>query len=224
MGYDMYIEAELTEAEELAKTAAQEQFDAAVSIREKRGKQLEDQGLDWPAKMLDPEYKAAQAEVEQAYAALDAADVNYFRLNIWGMGRCRGYMMERGMVYIEYPDDEQPEWPAYEEPERREGESEDDFHQRWKKYDEEHGERCKPVQSWSPGGEHHGIPFHKFNDNSGWLVTEEECASAAKLGREASVPTYVDEEDGNKEKLVPWWEEWLQFLERASTRGGFSVR
>ena len=55
MGYDMYIEAELTEAEELAKTAAQEQFDAAVSIREKRGKQLEDQGLDWQAKGLDPE-------------------------------------------------------------------------------------------------------------------------------------------------------------------------
>ena len=149
--------------------------------------------------------------------------MNYFRLNIWGMGRCRELMMERGMVYIEYSDDDQPEWPAYEELERREGESDDDFRQRYREHDSAHSELCKPVQSWSPEGEHEGIPIHKFYDNSGWLVTEKECASAAKLGREASAPTYIDEEDGNKEKLVPWWEEWLQFLERASTRGGFSV-
>ena len=223
MGYDMHINADMTEAEQLAKDAAQQQFDAAVAVRNKRDRQLKDEGAEWPHIVADPEHVAAQEEVEKAYEALSAAEVNYYRLNIWGMGRCREYMADRGMLALDYDDSSKPDWPAYDgsATDRRNGESEEEWRERYREYDRQHDEACLPVQSWSPEGVGNLIPIHKLSDNSGWLVTEIECKTAAAIGREAPFPTYTD--DDGTEKPVLWWESWLAFLERASTRGGFQV-
>ncbi|ALY10619.1 hypothetical protein FDH86_gp084 [Arthrobacter phage Tank] len=227
MGYDMYIKNyEYTEAEQLAKKAADEQWDAALAVREKRTKQLAIDGItDWKVIHADTEWKAAQAEVVAASEAMSMTQLDYYRLNIWGMGRCREYMNERGMLVDNYSRDAMPAWPDYSEPDQREGESNEDWYKRIDEYDNEYSERCRPTRSWSPfpEAEYEGIPAHKFSSNDSWLVTEHECRTAAKLGREAPFPTYIDKEDGNKEKPVVWWESWLKFLESASTRGGFEV-
>lgn len=205
MGYDMSIEAPLSEAEQIAKDAAKDQFDAAVKERTRYVRNT-------------PEWTAAQERVEAAYDELDKHNLNYFRLNIWGMGRCRGYMYDRGMIY---ESSSEGDWPEYVEPEQAEGEDDATYYDRIDKYQAEYNQRCLPVISHHPeGGD--TIPAHKLSDNSGWLVTEEECKAALASNALFDPPTYEDEET-KETKPVAWWPEWIAYLERASTRGGFRV-
>jgi hypothetical protein len=209
MGYDMYINAELTEAEALAKDAAEQLRNDAVKARDAL-----------PAERRNtPEWEAAQQKVMDAFDHASTFDLNYFRLNIWGMGRCRGYMEERGMIYHTSSADA-GEWPDYEEPEQAEGEDTDAWYARIDEYDEAHSQRTAPLRSFHPeGGD--TIPSHKFGSNDGWLVTEDECKAAATVNALADPPTFMDE-DGET-KPVEWWPEWIAFLERAATHGGFRV-
>lgn len=193
MGYDMYLVDGLTEAEAVAKQAAEDEFNAAVKVRD-------------TLKRSDiREWKAAQAEVDAAYDRLDRANVAYFRLNIWGMGRCRGYMEERGMVY---DADAPSEWPEYPDDADDAAEA-------------EYEAACLPLQAEHPDGGD-TIPMHKLCDNSGWLVTPEECKAALAHNALHDPPTYEDEET-HEIKPVVWWPEWIAFLELAVDRGGFRV-
>jgi hypothetical protein len=207
MGYDMYIVDGPTEAESIAKAAAQERIDAAVADRQKH-----ERGT--------PEWTAAQERVEKEFDASSELPSEYFRLNIWGMSRCCGYMQERGMIYpssyrdgpqfqeVKYPSAEDyPDAAALEAAEAE--------------YERKYEELNDPVVRFHPeGGD--TIPSHKFSDNSGWLVTEEECKAAVTTNALFDPPTYEDE-DTKELKPVPWWPGWINFLERAATRGGFKV-
>jgi hypothetical protein len=204
MGYDMYIVDDQPEAEKVAQKAAQEEFDAAVAARNLLPRE------DTAACM------EAQAKVEVAYEALMDSQTNYFRLNIWGMGMCRGFMAERGMVYNGYGG--WPSWPDYEEPVQRDGESDENFAIREQAYEDQHSEATKPVQSYHPPGGH-TIPAMKFSDNSGWLVTPAECEAALNAAALYSGGDPVAE-DG---EVVQWWPSWISYLERAAKRGGFRV-
>lgn len=205
MGYDMSIEAPLSEAEQIAKDAAKDQFDAAVKERTRYVRDT-------------PEWTAAQERVEAAYDEFDKHNLNYFRLNIWGMGRCLEHMYERGMVYT---SEHEGEWPQYTEPARMDGEDDAAWYARIDAYDELYQKKCLPIVSAHPAGGD-TIPAHKLSDNSGWLVTEEECKAALASNALFDPPTYEDEET-KETKPVAWWPEWIAYLERASTRGGFRV-
>jgi hypothetical protein len=214
MGYDVSITADLTDAEQLAKDAARIKFDAAVATRDSMK-------MPWEERGTNPQYKAAAAEVDAAYDELHRADVNYFRLNIWGMGRCRDLMEERGMIYYATgPTD----WPEYNEPERDpEGEDDRAFYARCEVYEEEYAKLTEPIRSAHPGGGD-TIPSHKFGSNDGWHVTAEECqaALAAEAAAALPAPTYEDEET-HEVKPVQWWPDWLVFLARGAEHDGFRV-
>jgi hypothetical protein len=211
MGYDMYIVDGPTEAESIAKAAAQEQVDAAVAERQKH-----ERGT--------AEWLAAQAKVEAAFDASYEVPSEYFRLNIWGMSRCRDLMDQRGMIYPSYYSDG-PQFPDLPYPDRdafAEGEEgEAAYSAAIEEYDTKYEELSAPVVSHHPAGGN-TIPSHKLSDNSGWLVTEEECKAAVTSNALFDPPTYEDE-DTKETKPVPWWPGWINFLERAATRGGFKV-
>jgi hypothetical protein len=218
MGYDMYIEAELTEAEALAKAAAEAQFNLAVTERDAIPRDA-------------PEREAAQAKVSAAYDELDKQNLNYFRLNIWGMGRCRRAMYEAGMVYDSAYSDV-PEFPDYEPPNAVEGGAEA-LRAAEEEYEVEHEKASHVTQVFHPEGAE-VIPLHKLGDNSGWHVTEDECAAALKAWQAYDAartkPGQIvaldnDDEDESVESTfaAEWWPEWIAFLERATTRGGFRV-
>lgn len=206
MGYDMYIEADLTEAEQVAKQAAEDQFNAAVKER-------------GALERNTPEWTAAQEKVLAAADESDKRNLNYFRLNIWGMGRCRSYMDERGMVYdSSYSDG--PQFPDIPYPERDKYGSDEAYDTAYAEHEDHIEKLSRPVQEHHPDGGT-TIPIHKLCDNSGWIVTEDECKAAVTANALHDPPTYMDE-DGEI-KPVQWWPEWIAFLERAATRGGFRV-
>jgi hypothetical protein len=224
MGYDMSIVGEMPEAERLAKEAAELEWNTAVAKRDAIGFTY---GVDWQAKREIPEYAAAQKVVMAAYDKMNSADTHYFRLNIWGMGKARAGMYEAGMIFDGQQNDE---WPTYSPPTSAEGgkegllQAEDD-------YDREYDALCEPIRAQHPDGDD-TIPSFKFGSNDGWLVTPEECRAAlrawqehkAKLDANDVLATYG--EDGQEETSVfdaEWWPEWIEFIERASHRGGFKV-
>jgi hypothetical protein len=222
----MYIETELTEAEALAKAAADEQVDAAVRERDALGR-------DYQALPQDAEVRqVAQQKVMEAFDHADQFNLNYFRLNIWGMGRCRRAMQEAGMVY-DSSYSEIPDFPDYTPPNAVEGGT-DALRAAEEEYEKEHEKASHVVQVFHPDGSDL-IPIHKLCDNSGWHVTEEECAAAVKAWREYDVERSksgqlaVIDEDGNEEDsaeatfAAEWWPQWIAFLDRAATRGGFRV-
>jgi hypothetical protein len=213
MGYDMYIVDGPTEAESIAKQAAQEQIDAAVKRRDSLGTTREE-------RIKHPDYAEAQAEVEKLFDASYELPSEYFRLNIWGMSRCCGFMEERGMIYpSSYRDG--PQFQDLPYPKREDFDSEEAYYAAEEETDRKREELNEPVVRFHPeGGD--TIPSHKFSDNSGWLVTEEECRQAVVVNALFDPPTYEDE-DTKETKPVPWWPGWINFLERAATRGGFKV-
>lgn len=224
MGYDMNIVGEMPEAERIAKEAADAEWDAALKVRDAIG-----QDLDWQAKQALPEYQAAQEVVLEAHDKMNTADTHYFRLNIWGMGRARTAMYAAGMIYDGQA--EETTWPEYSPPTVVEGgkeallQAEDD-------YDKEYDALCEPLRAEHPeGGD--TIPAFKFGSNDGWLVTPEECHAAvvawrkyeAKLKADNSLAV-IDEDDEYapaKTFAAEWWPEWIEFIDRASKRGGFKV-
>jgi hypothetical protein len=213
MGYDMYIVDGPTEAESIAKAAAQEQVDAAIKRRDALG-------ASWDERRKHPDYGVIQAEVEKLYNARFELPSEYFRLNIWGMSRCCGYMEERGMIYgSSYRDG--PQFQEVEYPDRDDFEDDAAYDAAHEEYERKYEELNDPVVRHHPEGGN-TIPSHKFSDNSGWLVTEEECKAAVTSNALFDPPTYEDE-DTKETKPVPWWPGWINFLERAATRGGFKV-
>lgn len=166
----------------------------------------------------------------------------YFRLNIWGMGRCRDIMDERGEMvhYIgghpEWPDlsdfglDEYPEDVQYD----------DDYNEigPWPDGSPEAQfvAARDAILAYSPPGVR-GIPGWKLGSNDGWLVTEEDCKGALACLRDWAITQVDDPSDDaavrakmvespivrfdDGEGPVEWWEGWVTFLETASTHGGF---
>ena len=196
MGYDMYLTGGATEGETLARKAAAEAFDATVAERSKH-------------KRGTPAWDAAQAKVEEADEALDAARTEYFRLNISGMGYCLDWMFTYGMAF---PAKYEGDWPEYPKiPDDATAEQEDHLH-------DTYTGAARPFLSQHPDGTL-GIPSFKFGSNDGWIVTEDECAYAVKAWEEAGSP--VPEYEGEP---VRWWPRWIEFLRRGSIRGGFAVR
>lgn len=224
MGYDMNIVGEMPEAERIAKEAAEAEWNAALKVRD-----AITPDLDWQAKREGPEYIEAQAACEAAYTKMNRADTHYFRLNIWGMGHCRTGMYAAGMIF----DGQEVEFPPYEPPTSAEGGSEalvaaEDA------YAEEYDRLCEPVRAAHPeGGE--AIPSFKFGSNDGWLVTPAECHAAVEAWREHKakldaldavgiIAEDVEDDDSSDATFrAEWWPEWIEFLERASQRGGFKV-
>jgi hypothetical protein len=61
----------------------------------------------------------------------------------------------------------------------------------------------------------HVIPVHKLWTNDGWLLTPDELAAA----RPHAPTTATD----RRQRPIPWWAQWLDYLVRMSTRSGPTV-
>lgn len=202
MGYDMYI-VTADPGEEEAVAEARKLFDAACAKRDAltRG---------------SGEHQAAQAEVDTAYVALDAARRTYFRLNVWGMGIARESMYTLAMLDV---DASSPDWPE------REDFGVDD--QVWNAYDgDEPGEdapegirRFHAAQEAALAAHPEpavGICAFKLGSNDGWLVTPAELDAALAIYDKHAT-------GGGNVPSHEWWSEWIDYLRRAATRGGFRV-
>lgn len=204
MGYDMSIVGGSTEAEQEALDAARKLVDAAVEECKKHERST-------------PEYQAADKELERLFDEMYSLPSEYYRLNIWGMGRCRDLMLEREMIYLT----QGPDFPDLPYPKREDFDSPEKYEAAFSEWEEKYEELSEPVKALHPeGGD--VIPSHKFGSNDGWHVTEEECAAAVAAARASELPAPTVIEDG-LEVAVSWWPEWVDFLDRASKRGGFRV-
>lgn len=196
MGYDMYIVQEADQAEKDAKAAALAKA----------------QALPQPWKMPTGEERdAAKAASQKAWNAYDQAYRSYFRLNIFGMGRCCGVMDRLGMLTPEdtpsFPDLDGhglTEWP--ERGEEGLSDAEKAFLA-----------ACDAVTDYEPQPVK-GIPQGKFGTNDGWLVTPAQCSAAV-----ATYRALPEETRAATEAEIEWWARWVAFLDYASGRGGFRV-
>ena len=82
----------------------------------------------------------------------------------------------------------------------------------WTGDEESYRKLSAPVLAWH-GPEIPGIPEHKFGTNDGWLVTPAECEAAVRIGRQRSPPA----------QHADIWADWLDYMDRARTHGGFEV-
>lgn len=208
MGYDMTI-VNTPEDEAVTTKEAETVFSAAVKERD--------------ALTVDrdhPDHVAAQANVENAYEAMSAADASYFRLNVWGMSRYREFMEQLGMVYSESA---LPPWPdvpdglSYEDVEAAEAPA-DGSNLPVRPEAMAYVKQRDAYVAWHSEPAF-GIALHKFGSNDGWLVTPEEIAAALESYR-----THA----GDEVKVIvndslDYWLKWIAYLERAQRRGGFHV-
>lgn len=185
MGYDMSIIDQLSPAEEIDKEDARARFEQAVLERDENG--------------------GSQEAVSEAYDAMYAADLSYFRLNIWGMGEYRTSMAKLGMAHNKGDHPRFPDWnPEWNEVEDYESLPEYQVYE----------DLCKKARSASV--EYPGIPIWKFCSNDGWIVTPIECMSALKIWEAEGCP---NPDEGEPE----YWLRWIDYLRRASEHGGFEV-
>ncbi len=141
---------------------------------------------------------------------------DYFRLNIWSMRRFIDYMAERSMIFNageppqDWPQGDYELYKRWKYPEDFKGAPAltDEQRRKAEAYDRARREHL----SWH-GPEIPGIPVHKLCSNDGWIVIPAECEAAVKIGRERPAP--VGDED--------YWLQWLDYLDRARSRGGFEV-
>lgn len=258
MGYDMRW-LRKADGEEAAVEAAREAFHTAVAVRDalpkdSRGKYTDEEWQaqrdgkaswdDLPANAT-PEYRAAQAEVDRTYKALNRADRSYFRLNIFGMSKVRDAMVELGAAYDDYSDDDKPKWPTVPDNfwEWTYGDYEaasDDERRVFERVQAHH----QAVLDWAPGrtlqldhttgrlgltGEpaKPGIPVHKLCSNDSWHVLPEEAFYAASVLK-AVEPEQLDKALAEAgivgDDWREYWGEWVQWLADASEHGGFEVR
>ncbi|WP_030375542.1 hypothetical protein [Streptomyces rimosus] len=203
MGFDMYIE-HPPEHEEVAYRAASNAFHAAVRDRD---------ALRLPSD--HPSYTLSQARVEETYAAMEAVQTSYFRLNIWGMSEVRSVMEALGMLTHEVR-------PPSPDP-RDYGTTTDEL----LAYSPDDESAPKPVRAFrtavqavvDAAAEHpSGIPAYKFSSNDGWLVTPAEIEAA--LGWWAIAPREIQTDIASR---LDWWPEWIRYLRRARDGGGFRV-
>lgn len=233
MGYDMHWVKKDPE-EETEYRLAHEAFRTACEVRdalpnEERGRHTleEFQADDFepgtaPANATD-RYRAAQAAVMEASAAMYASERSYFRLNIWGMGHARQIMSLCGML-ADCRHPELDEWP--DEPEMPEGtvEDPDGVIAEPGKFDAELISRCTAyvaqrdaMLSLHEPADAIGIPSHKLGSNDGWLVTPDECQAALLAWTEwraqhREVTGFPD-----------WWDGWLGWIQGAIEHDGFRV-
>lgn len=186
MGYDMYIEAP-TEALLAKKEPGQAAYNAFLEA-ERTG-------------------AANKGELRQAWTKLYGEadyDPTYFRLNIFGMGRYRGYMDKLGMLDTVTTH---PAWPKWEGDWPEEGST---------AYAEREAEleRIVSTAAESPIG----LPEFKFGSNDGWLVTPDEIRAALASYDESRAREVVGPDE------IDYWSQWIAFLNRAAQNGGFRVR
>lgn len=187
MGYDLYwIDPPDNDA---ALIAARDQFEAAVKFRDQFARNSE-------------AAKQAQVRVSAAYDAISAAQPEYFRLNIWGMGSTREAMDAIGMLCT-------PVAPTSEE---------------WDEVNtlvSDMGEEADTEAVYrrilsSHRGECPGIPWWKLSDNSGWYVLPAEIRSALHI-------YLTKRKEGMEPPPLEWWGEWIEWLGAAAEHGGFRV-
>ena len=158
-------------------------------------------------------------------------DGDYFRLNIWGMGRYRDLMEKFGMVF---EDDPCPPFPEAE-----------DYGVYWDdvyalKYPEAYPdhkwtddrrtaakkalEDTEAVLRFHGRTDTPGIPLHKFSSNDGWHVLPAECEAAVRAWQAAAATDHgaleaVTESSGDAD----YWLKWIGYLSAAARHGGFEV-
>jgi hypothetical protein len=59
------------------------------------------------------------------------------------------------------------------------------------------------------------IPVHKLWTNDGWLVTPTELTAALPHAPEVALD--------RRQRPIPWWHQWLDYLDSARGHGGFRV-
>ncbi|MEV6791280.1 hypothetical protein AB0M87_04595 [Streptomyces sp. NPDC051320] len=212
MGYDMRIEGPPTAEEEAKVREAQAAFDA--SVKERNSLPDRRPGDD----------DAAQEKVDAAYEALHAADISYFRLNIWGMSDYLYYMHQLGMLAVDYDMPSFPQLPdgiTWDDMEAAEAPPGDGSSLPVKAEAVAHLKAREAHVAWHPEPAF-GIAQHKFGSNDGWLVTPQEIKAALESYRTHSgdeVKVIV----GTGEGRLEYWLKWIAYLERAQHRGGFRV-
>jgi hypothetical protein len=197
MGYDMYT---VQEADAEEKTAVET---ALAATRALPNPFALTEGSD--------EYTAAKKAYDEAWAAYDAAQKSYFRLNIWGMSIARDLMNTVGML----TDEPMPEFPDMDNYGLDEYPDEDSENLTSAERDYLIAQRGAlshepPIVS--------GIPVYKLCSNEGWLVTEAQCAVA--LSKWNAAPNEVRVA---VEMKAEWWPSWITFLGHSKDRGGFRV-
>lgn len=214
MGYDMsMIENDTSMDTEHAK--ARDDFNAACMARN-------------ACQLHTPEWEAAQLVVEEAGERMYATDLNYFRLNIFGMSKMRESMHRLGMLATEYDG---PRWPNPADF-GIEGDDYWDYQERREinggpQPGEEHLEKFFQAQeehlSWSPPDEP-GLPVHKFGSNDGWVVTPRDIAGALALLDKAD-PKEVEavRAEWARDDGTNGFDDWIEFLKRAGKLSGFAV-
>lgn len=241
MGYDMHWRKK-DPSEEAAVAAARDLCDKAVRVRNalpesergnlRPGTRDFDAHESWAGRT--ERYAKAQDAVSAAYEDMYAAEVSYFRLNIFGMGRWREVMYELGMIYDDGPH---PDWPEIE-----------DFGITWEQVEQaespefytdqpplapevaakvrEYRARQDRILAWHGHADTPGIPAHKFGSNDGWIVLPAECEAALRIytakleeiGRDA-MDNLIGNRIGNRGR----WAQWLAYLNGAISHDGFEV-
>lgn len=150
---------------------------------------------------------------------------DYFRLNIFAMGRYATAMYELGMAA---DGKSHPKWP-----ELPDGVTWDDIEAVRYPEDNDKGLPAKPgavahekahqrVLAWHDDGII-GIAGHKFDSNDGWLVTPDEIGQAIDAYRKHSGEHVKSVLADAGIKNIDYWLKWIGYLERAQRHGGFRV-
>lgn len=132
---------------------------------------------------------------------------DYFRLNVWGMGKACDLMWDFDMLaepspaHSPWPDHPDGEW--VEEEDAQPGTPWGDYYAAQRGVLAEHLNRDDPR-----------LPIHKLCSNDGWIVTEVECRTLAGMANDGRT-------DGHE--LPEWWKEWIDFIDHCATHGGFRV-
>jgi hypothetical protein len=207
MGYDMTTEQPADPAEAAAVAAAYAKTRTLTS----------------PSTLPEgPERDAAEKAWRDAWAAYDAAQLSYFRLNIWGMSRCADTMSALGMLTGE-PHPSWPQLDAYglddypDDPEDYEGEERAEKTRQLTPSGRKYLDDAQAVVDYEPQPVN-GIPAHKFGSNDGWLVTPSQCAAALAVWEKTPA-----EQRAAVEARHEWWPRWVAFLAHSKDRGGFRV-
>jgi hypothetical protein len=151
----------------------------------------------------------------------DNTDDGYFRLNIWGMGKCRQAMDQFGMVdwNTNYS------WPKLADYGLKKYPDEDES------YPEDSPEArfilaLTSVKSQVPDSGL--IAGYKLGSNDGWIITPKEIEGAlAALGDKHDVNIDADPASVLRllaaEGVPEFFGDWIQYLQRAAKHNGFKV-
>jgi hypothetical protein len=184
-------------------------------------------------------YMAAADALEAARTAADRADLNYFRLNIFGMSRYMHAMAILGMVQeggkspYEWPESDgigdDADWDAiYDLQSERlkdlaQGDPAPSEGAVVSKVISDYVDAVLAKLLWVPQPVT-GIYGNKFSSNDGWAVTPQEIRTAlatyhTKTEQQVTAALNaagINNSDG-------YWDAWIGFLTHCETHGGFTV-